>query len=186
MKLKHRRLWVFLSAHRVLGIFGILFFATAASFAKYSQDTFLTPCLELEIEIDEKSADCRSHFESNEVYIDTQIKQLKANGRPPIDRAIFPKLEYSGVRFSGKIAQTKKVKCRSDHKMDEKKTPYFKPSEKPAQDFFWIGGDCSHFKKSKSIKLRRPNLYCDTPGAHTIADCFMLSFGRELHVMESL
>lgn len=129
---------------------------TSSVNAKFSVNVFKTPCEELILEISK----CENKVISNKSALPSHQKKRKD--------IIFTK---EGSMVQAKILSRKAVKCSENQKMDL--SMYKKRKIKKNKNFFINRQLCDSSRAT--IKVHRPNFYCDTPGAPTIFACYMSS-----------
>jgi len=136
----------------------ILLFLSSTVQAKYSMKVFTIPCEKIELKI----ITCKSYKFSN-------ISKLRDHQKENKNIHFY----YSGALVTAEVLNQNPIKCYKKQKMNLK----LYKKRKLKNKFFVKDLTCD---QSKSIiKVSKPNMFCDTPGAASIRDCFLRSYSRE-------
>lgn len=131
---------------------------TNPSHGKFALNVFNTPCEQLKIRI----IKCKDYQVTNKHDLSKKLRKRKD--------IVFVK---RGALVSGKILERKATKCYKKHKIDLKR--YKLTKTKP--NFFIDKLKCK--KALDTVKVLRPNYYCDTPGTATIFSCYINTLERK-------
>jgi hypothetical protein len=138
----------------------LLLIIPTLSNAKFASWVMEIPCDKMTLKV----TSCKEFEFSNKKKL--SAKELKTRKELVIER--------KGSIVSGKIEKVEPMKCHAKQKMDLKR---FKKREFKIKKFFVSRLKCK--KSLKSVIVKRPNFFCDTPGAHRIVDCFIPERSRK-------
>ena len=136
-------------------IFLIFSFSTNSKYARW---VFNIPCHGVKLKVTE----CQDHSFTNKDLIKNR------NSRSRI-------VSNSGSILKGKIESIGPVKCNEKQKIDLSKYE----EEKLTKDFFVKDRKCSDIKSGTSTTLVVQRLFCDTPRAVQVPECFISMYSRQ-------